>query len=503
LKDFTAAVSKVDMMHRNFLLGLVPLTCLLNAGCSEPLHVGDVLPGKPACEDLWATKIGDDVNGASVTHAVDATGNIFLVGGFTGVLGLGTSTLTSQGEQDVLVAKLTSDGAPIWSKRFGDEKGQVALGVATDGSGNVIVTGIAQGTVDFGGGPRTATEAGQAFLVKLDPSGNHLWSELLGSIPGAPSVSVDASGGIVLSGSGNGALDLDGSMQPSADASSFVAKLDSDGHLLWEKTFVSADISAKTNRTGDIALIGSFSETFSLGGAQSPLVAADSTRSNVVARLDAQGNEIYKLQYGSVSDGATDGIIDESGNVAIVGVSLSGPFLLGAALIPGDRSYIIKLNPAGFVVYSRVGNDQDYSHGLPLALTAIKGDNGESSIHVLGQFHRFDASPLTTDTSAATNGVPDFAGCQADDGDSTFVVGLGPQGELTSCRLFSESSYGFNLGPNRLWPGAITDGGSGRLLLSGGFAGHETFDCATLESDPLTLDNPLQPRPGFIAKIAR
>jgi hypothetical protein len=49
----------------------------------------------------------------------------------------------------------------------------------------------------------------------------------------------------------------------------------------------------------------------------------------------------------------------------------------------------------------------------------------------------------------------------------------------------------------------MTDGGSGRLLLSGGFAGHETFDCATLESDPFTWDNVLQPRPGFVAKIAR
>lgn len=495
-------------MHRNFLFGLLPLTFLLHAGCSEPLHVGDVVPNKPACNDLWAKKIGDDVNGASVTHAVDATGNIFLVGGFTGVLDLGTGALTSQGEQDVLVAKLTSDGAPIWSKRFGDEKGQIALSVATDGSGNVIVGGIAQGTVDFGGGPRTASEAGEAFLFKLDPSGNHLWSKLLGSgvgsIGGAPTafwVSADASGGIVISGSGNG--DLDGTEQPLADASSFVAKLDSDGNLLWEKSFVSAEIFAKTNRQGDVALTGSFSETFSLGGPQSPLVAADSIPTNVVARLDAQGNEIYKLQYGGASDGATDSVIDESGNVAIVGASSSEPFILGTALIPEDKSFIIKLSPAGFVVYSRVGNNQDYSSGFPHALTAIEGDDGESSIHVLGDFHRFDPSPLTTDTSAATNGVPDFAGCKADDGDSAFVVGLGPQGELTSCRLFTESSYGFNLGPNRLWAATITDGGSGQLLLSGGFAGHETFDCATLESDPLTLDNPLQPRPGFVARIAR
>lgn len=426
------------------------------------------------------------------------------------MLDLGSGPLTSQGEEDVLVAKLTSDGAPIWSKRFGDEKTQRALNVATDGSGNVIVAGVAQGTVDFGGGPRTASESGEAFLVKLDPSGNHLWSKLLGSgaasfgsSPSAPGVSADANGGIVISGSVNGDLDLDGTKQPVADGSSFVAKLDSDGNLLWEKTFVSAEIDAKTNRKGDIALTGSFSETLSLGGTSSPLVAADSTGTNVVARLDAQGNEIYKLQYGGVSDGALDSVIDESGNVAIIGASLSGPFILGGALIPEDKSFIIKLNPAGFVVYSRVGNQQKYSHGLPYALTATENDSGEIRIYVVGEFERLNASPLDTDTSAATNGVPDFAGCPADDGSSIFVVGLGPQGELTSCRRFAESSNGLSPGSNRLGPTTITDGGSGRLLLSGAFAGNESLDCATLESAPSALDNPGSMWPGFVAKIAR
>ena len=40
----------------------------------------------------------------------------------------------------------------LWSQRFGDGSNQFGYGVAFDSSGNVVVTGYFQGTVNFGGG---------------------------------------------------------------------------------------------------------------------------------------------------------------------------------------------------------------------------------------------------------------------------------------------------------------------------------------------------------------
>ena len=503
-------------MHRIFFLGLVPFTLLFHAGCSEPLHVGDVLPSEPQqvdCSRLWTRQLGDDTNGAGITHAVDKAGNVLLAGGFRGTLDLGNGPFSSQGETDVLVVKLASDGSTAWSKRFGDAEDQAAVSVATDGDGNVIMAGFAHGTVDFGGGALTASESGEGFLVKLDPAGNHLWSRLLGSgfasshgAAGTLGVSADAGGGLLISGRVDGELDLEGMTQTLADGSSFVARLDGDGNLLWQKSFGSAEIAAKLNGKGEVALSGRFSETFSLGGAGSPLIADDSTWTNVVARLDAQGNEAYKLKFGGGADAATlvDSVIDESGNVVIVGASSeTTPFVLGAALVGANQEFIIKLDPAGLVAYSHVGNNREYSYGFPHALTTIEDGLGQSSVYVLGEFARFDASPLSVDTSAATNGVPDFAGCAAGEGSSTFVVGLGPQGELTSCRLFAQSSHGYGVGPDLLGARTVTDGGEGRLLMSGGFVGNETLDCGALESAPLELSDLGRTWPGFVAKVAR
>jgi hypothetical protein len=45
----------------------------------------------------------------------------------------------------------------------------MGLHVAADASGNVLVTGRFERTVDFGGGPLTSTGGDDVFLLKLHP----------------------------------------------------------------------------------------------------------------------------------------------------------------------------------------------------------------------------------------------------------------------------------------------------------------------------------------------
>src|SRR4029079_9842830 len=118
-------------------------------------------------------------------------------------------------------------------------------------------------------------------------------------------------------------------------------------------------------------------------------VAKNATWTSVVARLDAQGNEVYKIEFGDGS-GETNllgGVIDESGSVVLIGASGgAGPFVLGSALVPEDSTYVTKLDPAGFVEYSLLGHNRKFSYGLPVALTTVEGADGKSSVHVLGEF---------------------------------------------------------------------------------------------------------------------
>ncbi len=85
--------------------------------------------------------------------------------------------------------------------------------VAVDASGNAYITGLTTG--DLGG-----TNAGDydAFLVKYDSSGNHLWSQQIGtaSEDWSHSVAVDSSGNAYISGNTEG--DLGGTNAGGEDA---------------------------------------------------------------------------------------------------------------------------------------------------------------------------------------------------------------------------------------------------------------------------------------------
>lgn len=117
--------------------------------------------------------------------AVDSQGNVVLVGTINGAVDFGGGPLMGQVE-DAFVVKFDAAGNHVWSKRFGDGGTQDANNVAVDSEDNIAFVGHFSGSVDFGGGPLTTSPAGSLgiFAVKLDGAGNHLFSmELSASQP--------------------------------------------------------------------------------------------------------------------------------------------------------------------------------------------------------------------------------------------------------------------------------------------------------------------------------
>ena len=83
--------------------------------------------------------------------------------------GRGGGALSSAGEGDIFVAKYDSSGNHLSSERFGDTGGDSGIGVAIDGSDNVVITGGFRGMVDFGGGALTSAGERDIFLTKFAP----------------------------------------------------------------------------------------------------------------------------------------------------------------------------------------------------------------------------------------------------------------------------------------------------------------------------------------------
>ncbi len=171
--------------------------------------------------ELWSQQIGTGSSDCSYSVAVDGSGNTYISGYTQGDLGG-----TNAGAYDAFLTKFDTSGNELWTQQIGTATDDQSYSVALDASGNAYISGSTQG--DLGG-----TNAGgvDAFLVKFDTSGNELWSQQIGTASSdrSRSVAVDASGNVYISGYTYG--DLGGANAGDGDA--FLIKLDSSGNELW------------------------------------------------------------------------------------------------------------------------------------------------------------------------------------------------------------------------------------------------------------------------------
>jgi hypothetical protein len=256
--------------------------------------------------------------------AADAAGNVYVVGSFQGMLDCGGGTLASAGSNDIFVAKLDPDGNHIFSKRFGDAATQDASSVVIDPAGNIVFVGSSYGAVDFGGGAVANAGQSDVFVVKLDPDGNHILSKPFGdaSFQAGTDINTDSAGNMLITGLFAGTIDFGGgALVESGGFDGFVAKLDADGNHIFSQRFGDSDEQqgrqVLADAAGNMILSGLFKGTVDFGGG--PLASAGSF-DGFVAKLDQAGNHMASRRYGGVGDVYTLGLAaDPSGNALVAG----------------------------------------------------------------------------------------------------------------------------------------------------------------------------------------
>jgi outer membrane protein assembly factor BamB/predicted Ser/Thr protein kinase len=229
----------------------------------------------PTGEPIWARALASASRKGSefpFFAAVDARGDIAVIGSFYDTLDLGGVTLTSAGDADTFVAKLSGkDGAPIWARRFGTAADEPYEGaVAFDAQGNVFLAGEHRGA-DLGGGPLPGT----IYVAKLSPSGEHLWSRGFGGDSPrdcARRLVIDRDGAPVAFGRFLSAeLRFDERRLTNAGGSDlFVARFDpAAGRVLGVRTFFATDAPVRAAaidaRTGNLFVGGRFEGTIDFG----------------------------------------------------------------------------------------------------------------------------------------------------------------------------------------------------------------------------------------------
>jgi hypothetical protein len=216
----------------------------------------------------WSIRPGDfETQQEAQDVIVDSSDNIIVLGNFRGTIDFGGEPMTSAGELDIFVAKLDAAGVRLWSRRYGDALWQGGSTVATDSVGNVFVAGPFEGAMNFGGGDLVSSGGYDIFVLKLDPSGNHVWSKRYGdTLDQSAGVAVDADGNVYLAGNFRGALDFGAGvlLTESGDGNPdmFVAKLDATGKALWGQQFGGPGTQRAghlaVDPSGRVAVIGTF-----------------------------------------------------------------------------------------------------------------------------------------------------------------------------------------------------------------------------------------------------
>lgn len=284
-----------------------------------------------------------DVYGKTV--ATDAAGNVFTSGYFTGTVdfdpGAGVYNLTSAGNYDIYICKLTAAGVLSWARRIGATEFDYAYGMAIDASGNVVLTGHFEGTVDFdpNAGISNLTSSGTTssmYVLKLSTTGNFVWVRMIGAGGGdfAYALTIDASSNIIFAGRFTGTDDFDPgagvfNLTSSGIAgyfNAFVAKLNSSGNFVWARRFAGTEysevLSIAADPSGNIYTTGRFSSTidFDPGTGVANLTSGGTSFNTFVSKLNASGNFVLAKKFNGVDANEGWGIdVDDAGTIYVAG----------------------------------------------------------------------------------------------------------------------------------------------------------------------------------------
>jgi hypothetical protein len=259
-----------------------------------------------------------------------------------------------------------------YSTYLGGARNEEGNSIAVDSAGNVYVVGFTDSAnfplvnpsqPNFGGGPL------DAFIAKLDPSGNRLiYATFVGGNgqDNATAIAVDREGNAYITGFTDSTnFPVKDALQKTklGDFNAFVMKLDSAGAVVYS-TLLGGSVSdygssIAVDPSGNVYLAGiATSLDFPTANAIQP--ATGGLLDVYVAKIDPSGSRlVYSTYLGGVGiDAASSIAVDPAGNVYLSGLTSSPDFRTVNPLQAGNGgglfdAFVTKLNPAGTqVVYS-------------------------------------------------------------------------------------------------------------------------------------------------------
>lgn len=268
-------------------------------------------------------------------------------------LAAGYTTSFGAGNQDGWLLKLDKSGDTLWSKAFGGTGYDGLHCVIESTDGGYLLVGF---TESFGSGGK------DVYLVKTDADGNEQWTKTYGeSLQDVGYAACEASGGYVICGY------IDG---PSAwnKGDAWILKIDENGDLLWDKQYGGPGedycISVRPESTG-----------FIMSGVNS----ASGSKDAWLVRIDDAGDTLWTSIFGGGGQDVSYGVgLSHDGGYVITGYA-DGT----GAWTPGDL-WIIKTDSGGAEEWRKTYSAGPENFGFDIypttdggyVVAGLKGSNG-------------------------------------------------------------------------------------------------------------------------------
>ena len=231
---------------------------------------------------VWAAQIAGTTTSGDIGNAIatDSSGNVLVTGYYGAALtlynqgGTAGTTLPFTGGNDCFIAKYSSAGAVVWAARIASVGADIGYGIATDSSGNVLVTGVYnaaltlynQGPSGTAGTTLPFTVGNDVFVAKYSSAGAVVWAAQIASAGNdiGNAIATDSSGNVFVTGRYGAALTMyntggtTGTTLPwTGSSDGFVVKYNPDGYItaptpassnvLVDATYTSATLSPFVN----------------------------------------------------------------------------------------------------------------------------------------------------------------------------------------------------------------------------------------------------------------
>jgi hypothetical protein len=348
----------------------------------------------------WARKIGGTLSVYGNDIALNSLGELYIVGSFSGTTDFNPSVIfinnvTSSGNRDAYVLKLSSAGAFIWVKTFGDNGKDEANRLALSSNGDVHVTGRFELTVDFNPNVGTANLTAvneDAYILKLDASGNYIWSKKLGGTGDEEGLdmAIDDIGNVYSIGSFDADIDLDPSIINSTSITTnglrdiYISKLSASGNFIWGKRIGNANNDFASgialDTTSNPYISGYFEDTLDFNpGAGTTNLIANFTDAYVLKLTAISGNFTWVKQIGGGNFDRAYGItIDKNNAVYTIGQFKStvdfdpGPGTFNLSGTGNGRDlFVLKLSDAGNFIWAKATGGSGDVYASSIAVSAM------------------------------------------------------------------------------------------------------------------------------------